>query len=199
MTWRKDYVPHYKSFANAFDAVPEGNPKTAYQIFLGQQKPRMRLDYLKNMLDYWASIGKVESLRIGGKVYYRKPAKSLASESVASYTTEQRSTDSLDANVDWFYQALSPLRRGQPVFLTMDGRRVVPRKGPVAEAKRMVILTPGALLGVNPKAVLVAVLGLGSCVVRADQPAKVANLVLAGLPASLANLLMNTVHHVLKE
>ena len=76
---------------------------------------------------------------------------------------------------------------------------MVKRKVPDAGARRLVVLTPGILLGVNPKSVLVSVVGSGSCVIKADGPAKVANLVLAGVPATLANLLMNTVHHVLKE
>lgn len=199
MTWSHSYIPSREAIANALDAVPLDSLSTAYQVFLAQKQPRLRLDSLKEMLDYWTSLGWVEKLQIGKKFYYRKLRERLARPSVAEYTRRQRVEDSLTADVDWFYQALAPLRSGLPVFLLMDGVRMVKRKGTNAGARRLVVLTPGALLGVNPKSVLVSVVGSGSCVIRADAPAKVANLVLAGVPAMLANLLMNTVHHVLKE
>lgn len=199
MTWAPIHTLSHEAIQSALDAIPATEPSTAYAIFLAQKKPRLSLPDLKGMLDYWSTIGRVEKLQIGRKTYYRRAAIGVARKPVEGYTTHQRVEYSLTADVDWFYQALAPLRNGLPVFLVMDGVRMVKRKGPDAGARRLVVLTPGILLGVNPKSVLVSVVGSGSCVIKADGPAKVANLVLAGVPATLANLLMNTVHHVLKE
>lgn len=118
----------------------------------------------------------------------------------AEYNDPQRNSFSLSLDGDNFLAALAPLRHGKPVHLVMDDPKFAAMKKYVGtKAKKLVFLVPGSMIGIDPSGVLVSILESGSCVVWPKRPPKVANLVLAGMPAKLANVLMQKLHRIFQE
>lgn len=103
-------------------------------------------------------------------------------------------------DVDWLLGKLEPLKRGYPVVLSMQDAKYQNRKNYRGKrADQIVALAPGELYGMTPRSILVSVIGNGACVVHPATSEKIADLVLAGMPARLANVLMGKLHQLLKE
>lgn len=103
-------------------------------------------------------------------------------------------------DVDWLLNRLEPLRRGYAVVLSMqDDRyaRMVKYRG--KKQNQLVTLTPGSLYGFAPDSVQVAIIGSGAAIVFPARSEKVADLILAGMPARLAKLLMEKLHRLYQE
>lgn len=115
------------------------------------------------------------------------------------YTPEAKSKTLPGEELDAFARALIPLTEGKIVLMSMDAPRLQVVKRIRKQTARLVVLTPGPAMGAKRNVVLVSIVGSGSALVRIEKPAKVANLVLAGMPAKLANALMDTIHRVFQE
>lgn len=115
------------------------------------------------------------------------------------YNAGKRSKSSLGSSKDAFYRALHPLTQDRSVLITMNDPKVRVIKKFQGHRLKVIALVPGPLLGVGRENVLVSVIGSGSTVVRLDRPPKVANLVLAGMPAELAKGLMDKLYLVFQE
>lgn len=193
--------PHWMQ-KNAIAAIPRPteDPLPVSRIYHRQRKARrLTTARLRELLEDLSARGEVETLRIGRFLYYRKTAKTLAPRDVAVYNDDKRKSFSLDVNVDWFTQVLCPLRVGSTVFLWYEDSKVVVRKNFRGKARTLLILTPLKGHGFPPGSICVASIGSGSCVVYPGAPSNVANLVLAGMSASLAKTLMNQLHLLFKE
>ena len=132
------------------------------------------------------------------KNWQGRVADSLPNE----YNDQQRSQSSLGPTHHPFLTALFPLREGKSVVLTMENPKLAARKNYRGSKGRIiVVLTPGSALGakygLSNREILVSILGSGSCMVRVGQ--KSANLILAGMPAKLANGLMDALHQIFQE
>lgn len=192
---------------------PRQSPVSCTAIHDQLPRPRMSPTSLRGVLDALVLCGLVEAISAGRYTYYRKGKKALgrppvlgiATPTRTAYNDHARSESSLE-KADSFLGVLTPLNKGKSVALWMDD----PRRGDVKNThknahknaeprRRLVVLIPGPAAGLPKGAVIVCVIGSGSCIVRVDQPTKVADLVLAGIPARLATILMDTVHRVLKE
>ena len=106
----------------------------------------------------------------------------------------------LSTDVDYLAARLQPLFKGVPIVLQLRTARPGHRKNPI------VTITPGSLFGWPREQFVVAVLQNGSCVVRVDTKRetskrekqgapyrpRVADLVVAGIPAKLATVLMTS-------
>lgn len=200
----KDFSPfHSAQYTNARAAIPaiDAPAKSASAIHRSQAKPRLSFDGLKSLLYVLESTGAIEKIEAGGHVYYRyRPqVRSLATKVETDYNGPARSKSSLSADVDWFLQALYPLRLNKPVLLWMDDPRLKRLKNRSTTTKRLVILTTSEASGLPERSVLVSVVGSGSCIVNVDAKPQVANLVLAGMPVKLAEVLMNQLRQVFKE
>lgn len=189
--------------ANARKAIPAigDRAQSVTAIHRSQSKPRLGYEHLKSLLEFLEATGEVERIEAGNHCYYRyrERVRSLAPRVETDYNGPARSKSSLSADVDWFLQALYPLRLKKPVLLWMDDPRLKRLKNRSTATKRLVILTPGEASGLPERSVLVSVVGSGSCIVDVDARPLVANLVLAGMPAKLAEVLMNQLRHVFKE
>ncbi len=110
--------------------------------------------------------------------------------------------DHPSAEVDYLLNRLEPLARGYPVALAMLGR-----KNPVTKFRRptndrLIALAPGSMYGFRNGTILVSILGSGSCIVSPEKPKEkrsIADLVLAGMPASAATILMEKLHRLFQE
>lgn len=89
---------------------------------------------------------------------------------------------------DYLLHQLEPLTRGQTVKLVVEVRRRHGRKE--REVKIGMLLAPGPLYGFVEQAVVVSLLGSGSCVIFPKQGKGVSALTRAGLPIKLARVLM---------
>lgn len=95
---------------------------------------------------------------------------------------------------------LDPLRKSKIVTLTMESIPKIRIKTAAAGfEKRTVILTPGDLFGLPKESILVSVVGKGCTVFDPLRAANVSKLVLAGIPAMLANVLADEMRRALKE
>lgn len=172
-------------------------------IWARQEKPRLSRSALLDTIIEKVWRGELEKVNAGRWHFYRRPHQSasrhLATRLETPYTSHQRIEYSLDANVDWLTMALAPLRSGKPVLLWMDDPKLKARKKLKGDARRLVLFSPGALFSPRRTLVFVSVVGAGCCAINVVPPAKIANLVLAGVPAALAKPLMNSLYHVLKE
>jgi hypothetical protein len=114
------------------------------------------------------------------------------------YNRERRNEFPLSTDTDAFLGALAPLRFGKTVVLTMDDPRFKAMKNYRGnKGTKILVLVPGSAMGIE-NCVLVSVLGSGSCMVRLKST-KVADLVLAGMPAKLADVLMQKLHRIFQE
>lgn len=116
------------------------------------------------------------------------------------YTRRRRSQTTPGTERDAFLSSLLPLKNGKSVSLAMDNPMFTSQaKHRGHKAKKLVILVPGTAAGISPDAVLVSIVGSGACIVWPENVSKVADLVLAGMPARLANVLMEKLHRLFKE
>lgn len=187
------------SRANALRAIPTkgSEPMTCNQIQKAQEPPRMGRGALRAMLESLTSTGLVEVVLSHPFKYYRWASRRVvASSAVAEYTKSRRYELSLPGEDDPLLRKLFPLSTGNTVRIWLELPPLA--KKSVGNRRRLVILVPGESIGLPVKCVLVSILGSGSCVVRADLPTKLADLVLAGMPAQLAGVLMNKIHRVLE-
>ena len=185
---------------NAAEAIPlEGEePLSASQIFKRQKAPRLHRDAFYPSLKLWVKEGWVEAVKVEGMAHYRRATKVDPSE-VPPYTHGGRSKSSSLETDDWFHRALTKLKQGRIVNLWMEDPKLALRKNFRGSTRKLVVLVPGQVAGLPRSAVVVSIIGSGSCVVRVDSPEHVANLVLAGMPIALASALMNKLHRTLKE
>lgn len=174
---------------NARAAIPKAGeePLSANQIFKRQDKPRLPMREVEALCEALASERVVEVIQRGYMRYYR-----IAERLRPAYNAL--------ATIDPFAQALRPLAKNQAVRLWMDIPQHPARKATRRDTgRRLVIIAPGALLGLSPQSLMVSVVGSGSCIVwatRSRRSTDIANLTLAGMPAKLARELMNQIHHV---
>lgn len=92
---------------------------------------------------------------------------------------------------DSFGTKLEPLTRGYAVSLVMnDPSRARSAKYRGKKQNQFVGLAPGSLYGLPSGSVLVSIVGSGSCVIHPLESNDVAKLVLAGMPAGLARVLV---------
>lgn len=84
---------------------------------------------------------------------------------------------------------LRPLRRGVPVKLVVEVRTAYMN---VPKLKQIgLLIAPGTTYGLSKRAVVVSLLGSGSCVVFPTARKSKGELVKAGLPAKLAQALLD--------
>lgn len=103
--------------------------------------------------------------------------------------------DRLSTDVDWFGGKLWPLTQGQAVafaIITADPKARGKRKNPI------VTITPGEPLGFGERTFVVSVINNGSCIIEIDCKST-AGLVLAGIPAKLAKLLLDKLRSTFRE
>ncbi len=101
--------------------------------------------------------------------------------------------DRIDTEVDWLGIRLKPLLEGKPVSLVMLNEQARgKRKNP------LIVITPGSQLGFVKKAVVVSVIDNGSCIVEIDCNST-SRLVLAGIPARLAKVLLEKLQSTYRE
>lgn len=184
---------------------PECSPLSCTAIHRVLDLPPVHLADLREVLVLLSLSGEVETLRVGGHTYYRKKYNDgleVAPPAGRPYNPHTRSKSSLDST-DYLLHALTPLRAGRAVALWMDTPRRAHRKNARSHPRQVVVLSPGPMLGLPKGTVLVSVVGSGSCFARVDQPQyvnlNVADLVLAGIPAKLANVLMRTLQRAMQE
>lgn len=131
---------------------------------------------------------------------YRKGGAPLVPPLPEVYNQPLRSSSSLSTESDPFLGVLLPLRSQMPVILTMS-EPAPPRRKQTREPKPKVIaIHPMQAFGASEQTFLVSIIGGGSCLVNPRElRLSVANLVLAKMPAKLANTLMEKLHRVLQE
>jgi hypothetical protein len=92
---------------------------------------------------------------------------------------------------DSFGAKLEPLTRGYAVSMTMqDPRHMRNPKYRGKKQNQFIGLAPGPLYGLPTGSILVSIVGSGSCVIRPFESNELAKLVLAGMPAGLAKVLV---------
>lgn len=117
-------------------------------------------------------------------------------ETVRAYTRPRKSK-SFRIETRESFHLLEPLLIGKSVTLLLERPAIVGGKKTVSKPKATpVVIVPGELIGTRRSRYLVAVIGKGSTVVEATKDAKVANLVLAGIPSQLAKALMDQLHRI---
>lgn len=190
-----------KEYANARASIPLACESwlSANQIFIRQQKPRLPRRLVYTLLDELATLGAIDTLQIGYMTYYRNHPERLELidlPSASAYNDSQRSKSSLDADVDYLYQSIHQLANGKSVLIWMD-MPAKPRKQTSRVVNRkLVCLVPGTAFNEPRDILLVAIIGAGSCLIRPQGKQSIANLVLAGMPAKLAQALMNAVRRI---
>lgn len=187
---------------NALDAIPLNSERhlSGNQIFNKQGLPRLPRRDLYTMLEDMAQRGEIEGVSTGHIRLYRAADRgTIASPSGITYNDTQRNKSSLDADIDWLLQKLHPVRTGKVVHLWMDLPSKTGRKTTKSERRQLVVLSPGTTIGFPREVVLVSVIGKGSSLIRPLLADGIADLVLAGMPARLAKLLMSTLKRVIKE
>ena len=193
-------IVNQEAHINAQSAIPGSGeePMTCSAIYRRQATPRMSRVSLRCLLDELVRVGRVEVVLSTPHKYYRRaPEISVASGAVTGYTQSRRCESSLPGADDPLLRTVFPLRAGKPVKLWLDLPTTL--KKSTAPRRRLVILSPGSHVGLPRTCVLVSIVGSGSCVVRTSPPHKLADLVLAGMPAKLAGELMNKIHRALEQ
>lgn len=99
----------------------------------------------------------------------------------------------ISEEIDILLARLAPLKKGYPVALMLDNP-----KGFGKKRNPLLTLTPGILFGFRSNLVVVSVINNGSCIVQADSE-KIADLILAGLPAQSARILMDRLNKLYSE
>lgn len=187
---------------NALDAIPTHTQPhlSGNQIHNRQQPPRLTRHALYPMLECMTQRGELDSVAVGYMRHYRRRLGhgAIAPDCGGGYNDRQRNEVSLSKEVDGLTQAMQPLKRGRTVNLWMELPVKSGKKQATLARPRLVIICPGILLGLSYKAIAVSVIGKGSCVIRPFTGEGLADLVLAGMPAKLANELMKSIHRVLK-
>lgn len=188
---------------NAENAIPPctAGYLSANQIYNRQGVPRLPRRMLYPMLERMAQYGQIDMVRVGPMSYYRRHSRGggIDPDSAATYNDRQRNKFSLDADVDYLYQTMSPLRKGKPVNLWMELPKKSVKKTTQLLVKRLVVIVPGSVIGLPRDAVLIAIVGAGSCLLRPLRSESIANLVLAGMPAKLASELSSVIRRIFKE
>lgn len=194
--------PLHSKISNAVDAIPLDYERhlSGNEIFNRQKLPRLPRKDLYPLLESMAQRGEIEGISTGYlRLYRAAPGKPIARPTGRTYNDTQRNQFSLDANINWLLQTLSPLRKGVAVHLWMNTPNKTGRKTTKGVSRQLVIISPGTSIGFPREVVLVSVIGKGSSLVRPLLGEGIANLVLAGMPASLAKFLMSTLNRVIKE
>lgn len=188
---------------NAADAVPMYDEPAASlnAIYMRQKRPSLSKNALREMLDAMVEMRVVERIQTNRGTCYRRspPVEGLAKPRVPTYNGNRCGESALDANVDLLAQAIYPLRFGKPVLLWMDDPRMAGMKNFRGAKRKLIVISPGPITGLPAGLILISIVGSGSCVIRTDEFDKIANLVLAGVPAKLANALVAAIRKVLKE
>ena len=188
---------------NALEAIPHAAEPylSGNQIFNRQRKPRLPRLLLYPMLEDMADRQEIDRVSVGHMKYYRSRNAEVELDAGGSpgYNHSQRNRFSLDADVDYLYQTVHPLARGKTVMLWMELPATAQKKTSRISKRRLVVLSPGHATGLPRDTLLVSVIGSGSTLLRPLQKEGVANLVLAGMPARLAHVLMNVVRRIFKE
>lgn len=193
------YTPRREQTEHFWGAIPGPTelPLSANQIFNRQQKMRLPRSQVYEYLEKYTKCGEIESSSVGYMRYYRKRSSGIAAHARDPYNGEARSESSPE-KADNFLRVLTPLSAGKSVALWMDDSRKKGNRINAESKRKLVVLIPGPVAGLPKGTVIVCIIGSGSCIVRVDQPTKVADLVLAGIPAKLATSLMDNVHRVMK-
>lgn len=89
---------------------------------------------------------------------------------------------------DWLLSHLAPLLRGEAVKLVVEQSRTHGRK--TVNVQKGLLIAPGSAYGLSNQAVVVSLLGSGSCVIFPDAQHSKGELVNAGLPVELATALI---------
>jgi hypothetical protein len=101
--------------------------------------------------------------------------------------------DRISTEVDWLGAKLRPLCDGQAViFSLISARGTGKRKNPI------ITIMPGQNVGLPATSVVVSVIDNGSCIVEIDCNSKT-RMVMAGIPAKLAEVLLNKLRSTLRE
>lgn len=170
-------------------------------IYLRQKRPGLSKANLREMLDAMVEYRVVERIQTTRGVCYRRtpPVNGVAKPRDTPYNDNRCGESALDADVDLLAQAVYPLRFGNPVLLWMDDPRMAGIKNFRGSKRKLMVISPGPITGLPVGLILISIIGSGSCLLRTDEFDKVANLVLAGVPAKLANALIAAIRKVLKE
>ena len=196
---------------NVMAAIPQWYFLTANRIYRRQQKPRLPRQEVEDLCEALSLRGVVEFHQFRGLRYYRKRKNLLAPKADRDYneTTQEvrvehpRPRHQVSKHVDWFSGTLAPLRNDKPVRLWMHVPKAkVGKKSERGEqlrlVRRFVAVIPGTQLGLPRGTFLISIIGAGSCIIEPGAH-KVANLVLAGMPAKLAQELVQRINKVMKE
>lgn len=101
--------------------------------------------------------------------------------------------DRISTDVDWIGGKLSPLWDGKTVAFSM-----LLAKGTGKRKNPLIVITPGPSIGLPRRTVIVSVINNGSCIVEIDCNSTL-QLVLAGIPAKLAKLLLEKLRSTYRE
>jgi hypothetical protein len=187
---------------------PDEKPLPASTIYTRQDSPRLPSWRVQWALRSLWQEGIIEVPLTRGKIFYYRRARPkvqeypIAQSGVSSYNGGRETSFPITADVDRLLQVLYPLRRGQSVNLWLDvpaQEAGLKRQGP--KPRRLVVIAPWSALKLPQGAILIAVIGSGSNIIRLSEPKErdkkqVASLVLAGMPARLAQELMNKIRQV---
>lgn len=192
-----------KQWINAIRAIPGNADESATfnTIYCRQAHPRLPRKVLKNYLRLLVDRGEALVEKRGKRVCYKRSAvpQGLAVPTERFYNGSQRIDDSLDTEVDRFRQALAPLRDNKIVRLWMDAP--LPKAAMKSSSKsprKLVVITPGPLVGFPRKTFLVSIVRGGSCMVRIGLSDSIARLMLASMPSALAKHLMQSLSTVME-
>lgn len=196
---------------------PGDPPVSASHLRLLMERPRPSLEKLRSQLDVLVNAGAAEAIQTNRYTYYRwKPQTEginpvvtpIAAPVPGTYNGPQNHHETL-IETDWFQKALEPIRAGQHVTLWMNYPTKTKVQRSLEQGRKLIVIYPFQTHKQIPKTLLISVVGSGSCIVNIDKITEqfvidfnsskdVANLVLAGVPARLAKVLMNAIHQAMK-
>lgn len=176
-----------------------GNPLSASALHKRLSSPRPSRDTLTQALSSLVLLGYAEAIQAGRFTYYRRTANRLTPPGELPDTTGRINEVCPVETQDPLFQKLLPLRRNQPVHLAMNVKRKAIRKGQDTTARSLVLMQTGVTLGLRPELILISIVGSGSVLIDPFDASAVSKLVLSGMPASLARILMTQLHRVLRS
>lgn len=180
--------------------APGDKPIGIQAIVNRAAKPRPSARQCGKLIKWLVEFGFVEEVKAGLHTKYRRSPEwpGIDSNSEVPYTTTGRSESSVIPD-NPFVRALRKLKDDQCVTLWMPKPKNTLFKKSQEDSRTLVTITPGPLLGLPKYVVMISIIGSGCRLVRLDKANQVANLVLAGMPAKLANALMEAFHQAFKE
>lgn len=108
-----------------------------------------------------------------------------------------RLTKGQEKKVDHFLERLAPLKRGKVVSLSLRVRKIHGKQH--RETNLLALLAPGRIYGMVDNAVVVSIVGKGSCVIFPDTGKGKGDLARAGVPVKAAEALLEKLRELFGE